>query len=236
MKQSYSAYKAGDMTWAQFSILRSSNFCIACHTRADRGIQDYPIAWKPELSAFTTSQRIEFYLANRQYSQAKREARDILSSKTKASRDPLNWMKSLSRVMTMVVRVKADFKEAESLTQLALQNDAIPFYMKADIRQWANDIRTWKTQSPARSTKDKLARAKQMLRQSQDLDARNSNAVFILNLRASNLLHEVFGPPKASQYDEALYLSGISSEGLGESGLAQSIRNLHYGFSTQPAG
>jgi tetratricopeptide (TPR) repeat protein len=212
-KQSYSAYKAGDMAWSRFAFQRAGDQCTACHTRADRGARDFPLAWQSDLSALKLPARIHFWLANRQYSKAMAGAEQLASDQKLVAEDSLKWLESLQKVMTMVVRVKADDWYAGKLTQIALNNPAVPFFIRNDLKQWSRDIQTW------RSHKSKLP-AKQRLQLAQRL-MKDGPASFVNNLRASAILHELLENSESAGYLVALQVSGKVSEYLGEFALAQ---------------
>lgn len=219
-RQAYSAFKAGDRHWTRFSIQRAGNQCIACHTRADRGAKDFSLAWKPDLSTLDTFSKIEFYLANRQYSMAMKEAERMAASESLASADSLQWLGVLERVMTMVIRVASDDKFAEKITQVAFDNRAVPFYVRSDLRVWLNDIRQWRSQKLSASPEVRFKTAQRLLETSARFPIARSHASFIANLRASAILHGLLENSNLTVYGDALMASGQASEGLGESALA----------------
>ncbi|NJL25184.1 MAG: hypothetical protein HC902_08410, partial [Calothrix sp. SM1_5_4] len=101
-RQALSAYETGDIPWARYSIHRSTGYCISCHTRADRGAKDFTLQWEPKLSALDPAQRIEFLLANRQYSSALARAKELAVDVEFVKKDPRAWIVAIEKVMAML--------------------------------------------------------------------------------------------------------------------------------------
>ncbi len=210
-RQAYTSYKAGDYSWTKFALRKASDQCISCHTRADRGAKDFALAWKPELFSLNRPQRIEFWLANRQYSMAISEALHLAGDEKEVLRDPGEWLATLQKVMVMVVRVERSPRAAEILTNNALGNAQVPFFIRADLNEWKRDIQTWKTQRRESTERGRFKVA-------QGLILREN---FVANLRASMILHELLENSKFPLYPDALEASGTASANLKDHALGQ---------------
>lgn len=219
-KDAYTAYKSHDFAWTKFAVRRMGDQCIACHTRADRGAKDYPLAWKPQLFNLNRPQRIDFWLSNRQYSLALSESLHLAGDGSEALADPMEWLTTLEKVMTMIVRVERSTRAAEMVTQAAVKNPLVPAYIKTDLQQWNRDIQKWKAQGKVATENERYKLAQNLVKQ-QIPAPPHSHANFVSNLRISSLLHELLENSKFKYYPEVLEASGSNSENLGEFGLGQ---------------
>ncbi len=220
MQQAYSAFGNGDHAWARLAFRRAGDSCFSCHARADRGAKDFPLAWKPQLSNLNRSQRIEFYLANRQYSMAMTEAQQMAAADQPIT-DPLEWRQTLEKVMTLIVRVEKSPRFAEMLTETALKNKQVPFYIRTDFVAWRDDIRSWKKQSGKLPERSRLKLAQDLLNKNRGLRYRGTGGSFVATLRASAILHELLENSKFPLYPDVLEASGAAAEGLGDFDLGQ---------------
>lgn len=210
-KQAQRAFQLNDDQWARYALARAGGYCISCHTRADRGAKDYPIAWTPQLGALDLPQKVEFLLANRRYSSALAAAKELAADPVLARDRPRVWIISIEKAMAMVVRVMNDYDQAEKLAQLTVDNRSAPFFMRTDAARWLVDIRAWKKEGKGRKT-DRLARAIALTKAVQG----NARAALVANLRASALLHEELENHQSPRYGEALLQAGQVEQSLGD--------------------
>lgn len=218
--QAYSAFKNADHSWSRLAFRRASDACFTCHSRADRGAKDYPLAWQPQLTGLSRAQKIDFALANRQYSMAMTEAQKMAASEQPIA-DPLEWRLALEKVMTLIVRVEKSPRFAEILTETALTNKNIPFYIRSDLMSWRSDIQAWKKQREKMTERGKLKLAQDLLERNRGIKYRRTGGSLIATLRASALLHELLENSKFPLYSDVLEYSGAAAEGLGDYDLGQ---------------
>ncbi len=219
-QQAYSAFNNGDHAWAKLAFRRAGDSCFSCHTRADRGAKDFPLAWTPQLSGLGRTQRIEFALANRQYSMAMTEAQQLASAEQPIA-DPLEWRQTLEKVMTLIVRVEKSPRFAEVLIETALRNKNVPFYIRNDLLIWRDDVRAWKKQKDRLPERGRLKLAQELLEKNRGLRYRGTGGSFVATLRASAILHELLENSKFPLYPDVLEASGTAAEGLGDFDLGQ---------------
>ncbi len=222
-RQAYAAFEMGDIQWSRFAASRTGSYCISCHTRADRGVKDFPAVWEEDLKPLNAVQRVEFLLANRRYKSALAEARELASDKSWPTRDPRAWILAIERALAMVVRVNDDPAQAEQLVSLVYANKSAPFYVRSDAGAWLRDIREWKKESRSPRTRDNFKAAVRLVDRAQAAGPRSS-ASLIQYLRASRLVHVLLEDTQSSKYGETLLYAGIVSD---------SLRELNMGFLDQ---
>lgn len=213
-KRATDDFASGETLWAREAIGHVSNYCISCHTRADRGTKDYPLKWQPNLSALNASQKFDFLLANRQYSSAMKTLRTLVEDKELASSDPESWQKTISEGLALVIRVKNDPTEAEDIARLSLANSGAPYYARKDSAEWIKDIAAWRKEPVPEKPAQKLKLVKRLVEQESRRSRESRLAGLIPRLRASALTYELMERSTQTNYAEALLYSGLLSQSL----------------------
>lgn len=211
MKWANVTFKGGDMQAMRPTVLASVNYCVSCHTRADRGAQNFPLSWTPDFSALNSIRKTEVLLANRQYESALKVAESLAADETVAKMDPLGWKMALVKVMAMVVRVKADPELARKLTDKMNVNKGVPRYSRAEIQEWKKSIDSWAKTSTKLSEGERFTLAKNLI--SRNTGFIGDNRLIAL-LVASGYLHGILENTTSKIYSDALYYSGLAAEGL----------------------
>lgn len=208
LRQAYASFQTNDPQLARFTVGRMSRYCIGCHTRADRGIRDFPMSWSSELGALTPAQRIEFYLANRRYQSAYSVALAMAKGEGDGyvNREPRAWLLAIKRTMGMIVRVNDDPTQAENLAFAVYSNKSAPLYMRREAGGWVHDIREWRDEK-RRTKRDSFRSAAVLL---------ETRPTFVRALRASALLHALLEDSKSPRYAEAMFYSGLAAAQLRE--------------------
>lgn len=235
MRQAYSAFSRGDQQWSRYALARAGDYCISCHTRADRGVKDFKLPWQPDLAALNPIQRVEFYLANRQYSSAALEAEKLAADEKSVRQDTRAWQTILEKVMALNVRVKKDPLAARALAERMVENRAAPNFVRRDALAWTSEIKKWQEKPVKyRTDKSKLLAAISLLNNPATPVFDRPHTALIANLRASGLLHEILDNRQSTVYAEALFYAGLAEEtlrsinlfGLGQAYFESCVRKI----------
>jgi hypothetical protein len=206
----------GKLQAAHYSLSQIGNYCISCHSRADRGSKNFPIPWATNLSTLSPSQKISYYLANRQYETAHKETEKMVQDTSLILQDPNAWLLLLQKDLSVIVRVQKDLPRAQKLTLLALKNKNLQDYIKYDIQAWSDSLQSWKAEDKRtiEGTKN-LTFVKKLLDQARTPNYARGQSGFVLYLRASGILHELLeGPRSDAGYSSVLYFAGVAAQGL----------------------
>jgi hypothetical protein len=206
----------GKLQAAHYSLSQVGNYCISCHSRADRGSKNFPLPWATNLSQLNSSQKATYYLANRQYETAHQETEKIIQDNAMMMQDPSGWLLLLQKDLSVIVRVQKDLPRAQKLTALALKNKNLQDYIKYDIQAWSESLQAWKAEDKRtiEGTKN-LTFVKKLLDQARSAKYARGQSGFVLYLRASGILHELLeGSRDDSGYASALYFAGVTAEAL----------------------
>lgn len=206
----------GKLQAAHGALSQIGNYCISCHSRADRGSKNFPLPWATNLSQLSSSQKANYYLANRQYETAHQETEKIIQDNNLMVQDPNGWMLLLQKDLSVIVRVQKDLARAQKLTDLALKNKNLQDYIKYDIQAWSESLKDWKKEDKRTldGTKN-LNYVKNLLDLARSPKYSRGQSGFVLYLRASGILHELLeGSRNDSGYASALYFAGVTAEAL----------------------
>jgi hypothetical protein len=206
----------GKLQAAHYSLSQVGNYCISCHSRADRGSKNFPLAWATNLNNLSSSEKALYYLANRQYETAHVETEKIAQDNALMLKDPRAWLLMLQKDLSVIVRVQKDLPRAQKLTVLALKNKNLQNYIKSDIQAWSDSLESWKAEDKRSIEGTKtLASVKKLLDQARTPKYSAGQSGFVLYLRASGILHELLeGPRSDAGYPSALYFAGVAAAGL----------------------
>lgn len=207
---------SGQLQAAHYSLSQIGNYCISCHTRADRGSKNFPLPWAANLSNLNSSQKIIFNLANRQYETAHKETERMIDDPIALSQDPNAWMSVVQKDLAVIIRVQNDLARAQSMVAKILKNKSLPSYMKYDVKNWQQSLKEWQTENKRsiEGTKN-IAFVKKLVDQARSTTYSQGQAGLVIYLRSSGILHELLESSRnAPTYSSILYFAGITAEAL----------------------
>lgn len=207
------------MQFAHYRLSHVPNYCISCHSRADRGATNYPVKW---VSSFPKKETVSlskalFFLSNRQYESGHREVEKIVGNEQFVSLDPKNWLSVVQKDLAILVRVEKNIKRAQGLVEAMLKNKNLPEYIKNDVKVWKESLVDWAKESKTQTTsaKDQFSQLKRIIESAERPPYSKNEAAFILNLRASGILNILLESSKTSNlYADYLHLAGNVAEDL----------------------
>jgi hypothetical protein len=207
---------SGKLQPAHYGLSQVGNYCISCHTRADRGSKNFPLPWASDLSNLSTPQKALFYLANRQYDSAHKETEKIIADTNLINQDPSTWMSTIQKDLAVIVRVQEDLPRAKTMIDQILKNKSLPEYMKLDVKSWSRSLSDWQVEEKKSKEGTKnLAFVKKLVDQARSPSYVQGQAAFIIYLRASGILHELLESSRNSPtYSSTLYFAGLTAEAL----------------------
>ncbi|MCC6138039.1 MAG: hypothetical protein IT287_05365 [Bdellovibrionaceae bacterium] len=208
----------GKLEAAHYNLSQISNYCISCHTRADRGNKDYPIAWIGNVSRMSQPDKALYYLANRQYASAHKQVDDVIKDPKAIPQDLNRWMNVIKKDLAVTIRVQEDLPRAQQLTEQLLSNKNIPAYIKTDAQLWKKSILEWQKESSKKiktTEIKKLELVKNLVDKARVAPYSEGNSALIIYLRASGILHGLLEESSATpSYSPTLYYAGLTAEAL----------------------
>lgn len=225
-------FRRGNRDYARDLVRGIAGYCIACHTRSDIGPQLQTSVSQNAISSLSLSDRIEWFSATRQYTQALKEIDDFLSNKNVMKSAPFEAERAAQNGLAIAIRVEHDPTMAQKIVKRLLDQNDLPSYLKKDAEAWKTSLDTARTKEYAELKSDKLLeRAESLIttayaKQKYLLD-RSATIEFI---EVTELAHRYLATEKTATPEStarALYLLASSYEVLRDLNL-YSLHDLYF--------
>jgi hypothetical protein len=216
-KYAYRAIHAGNVEYGKNILKGVTSYCIACHTRHDKG-PDFPVfPLNPKTDRLAPEEKAELYVATRQFDKGLEAFEGLIKDNEFAKKRPFDWEHAVRNALAISVRVKNDPAASLKIVELALSSPNIPAYTKAYLGKWKQAIEAWKTSGiPSVTNETKLAAQMRKL-MSEAKDGQIFPADYsseVQYLRASAVAHDLLREAKDSK---------IKAEGLLTIGTAYEV-------------
>ncbi len=212
--------KAGQVRYARQVLSKTAGYCIACHTRHDKGPEFPTFEIDPKIKALSPMERAELFAATRQFDKALDEFETLASDAKFAKQRPFEWERAVRQAVNLAVRVKRDPARTAKVIDKVLALGAGPEFFRSEMKGWKESVDMWK-EEPAKegkTEKDLYEQAVNLnnaarLKQRYPLD----HSADVLYLRASTAVHEMLSlAPQGKHAAEGLLLAGNAYRLLGE--------------------
>lgn len=196
-------FTEGKKLYARWKLQAAAQHCIACHTR-----HEVPTDFSPSndaLEALSPFARGEFYLATRQFENAK----TMFSGVARTSKNQDERMDALRRILLILVRVSPNPEAA--LKELQDINTAVKLtsFEKLEVISWEEGLKSW--------ISEKIKRPEN-IKNAEVLIQEGLNAPRVIDgipgvvelLRATRMLHSILEKTQDTNRKHALYLLGLA--------------------------
>jgi len=231
IKHAYSSLKAGHVDYARAVLRNATTYCIACHSRHDRG-PEFPTIEMPKGSeALSPMERAELLAATRQFDKALDEFAEIAGNEKIASTRPVEWGKAVRHALTLAIRVKQDPDRALQILKKVSSLPNQPSYFKENTVAWTKSVEEWKVEKNKTPTTEEglfleTVRLSEAAKQRQTFPLDHS--ADILYLRASLTAHELLTQfPSGKRAGEGLFLAGNAYDLL-QDRLVSPLPDMYY--------
>lgn len=220
VKYANRALKAGQVDYARGVLRKVSGYCIACHSRHDKGPEFPTFEVDPKVKSLTPMERADLLAATRQFDGAVEEYEKLAGDSGFASQRPFEWERAVRQGVNLAVRVKRDPSRTAVLLDKVLATNAGPEFFRSEVRAWKESVDIWKSESKKEELKEEA-----LFEQAKDLNTRArmkqqyplDHSADILFLRASVAVHELLSlAPNGKHASEAMLIAGNAYRLLGE--------------------
>jgi hypothetical protein len=231
IKHAYHALNSGNTGYAKSILRTTTGYCIACHTRHDRG-PDFPTFDLPaNVQSLSPAQKAEWFAATRQFDSALDELEAIATDPKLAKTRPIEWGRSLRRALNISIRVKKDPDRAIALmNKVSALPNLSPFYA-SNLPIWKESLAEWKAEKEGkeRSEEDLFSEAMRLTKAAKSKQTYTfDHSADVLYLRSSNIVHELLTRfPLGKRSSDAMLLAGEAYELL-EDRLISRLPNMYY--------
>ncbi len=217
-KAAYRAIKAGNIEYGKNRLRTVTAYCIACHTRHDKG-PNFPVfPLDPRSEKLAPEELAALYVATRQFDKGLDSFEALIKDKEFAKTKPFEWEHSVRNALALSVRVKNDPDSAKKVVTAALASPILPDYTRGYLTKWQKAIESWKSES-RKKIEGETALLKEMRRL---LGEAKSAQVFPVDrsaevqyLRAQSVAHDLLRQAKSAKVKaEGLLTVGIVTEYL----------------------
>jgi hypothetical protein len=218
-------WNTGDRIISRKIMRNATDYCISCHTRTGRGAMFSHLNQPKGFASLPKVDRAEYFLATRQYDQAIALYEKILMDGILAKQDPLTWIQSIKKLLSVTIRVKHHASlTLEMISRIQERPDAHSDKFAPMIAAWRKSTQEWAAQEatkPGSKTDDtqqlSLASIASEVIQGENLEKSLSGAGLVHFLKASNNIHKLLSKtPKINQSADILLLAGRAASHLTE--------------------
>lgn len=215
-QHAYRALKAGHVDYAKQVLRMVTGFCIACHTRNDRG-PDFPqLTLSPSVAKLSPMERGDLFAATRQFDKALETYEGVVADAKVASGQSLLWSRAFRSALSIAVRVRRDPDAALAVVAKAEKLERVPMFVQPYLAPWRKTLEAWKKEGKRESSSEEqlfseATRLHEAAREAQKYPLDHSGD--LLYLRSSAVLHELLSAyPSGKHTAEALLMAGTSYE------------------------
>jgi hypothetical protein len=218
-KYAYRAVKAGNVDYGKNILRGVTSYCIACHTRHDKGPEFPTFPLSPKADQLAPEEKAELFIATRQFDKGIDAFEGLIKDPAYAKSHPFEWERAVRSALAIAIRVKNDPARAQQVIDLALKTDNVPAYTKSYLTKWKAAIADWKSQGKKAGggEKELAADMRKLMAEAkagQLFPADHSSE--IQYLRASGVAHDLLRQAKTPKVKaEGLLMVGTAYEVLG---------------------
>lgn len=207
-------------------LLRTTAYCIGCHTRAAGGVASIEIDPDFGKGQFSSLDKAEFYAATRQFPKAIEQYEAVLNDPWFGRKYPHRWERAAKKMLAITVRVEQKPRLALELLAKIRDSQAAPESLKRDTEIWRGAVKSWLEEAPAAMD---LEAVKRLYQKGDDrtLKTGSKDAGLIEFLRGSAATHDLLQNKDAADYGEILFFAGLTSERLAGFNLG-TLHDIYY--------
>lgn len=216
LKNAQRGYDQQRYDYSRFLLMNTMSYCIECHTRTQSGVSFDGFQLSKQLDSLNVVQKIEYYVAVRQYNAALKLIEETLQSEAKLPM--FGGEKILRYGLGVTVKFLNDPDKTLALLSIPDKANHLPYFLRDDIKQWKKSAQDWKNENTSKSAQTltaKVVQAESLIKKANALNSKlsSSNAGHIETLRANAILTLGFqGKPDHKTAAKMFYLTGQTYE------------------------
>lgn len=212
--RSQEAMDLGRVEYARGNLLRTTAYCMECHTRTQVGPSFQTAELSKTIANLKPLERGEYLLMTRQFDSALAEFEKLISNHAASNVSVFELDRAVRLALFITVRFQSSADNTLKLIDSVLAGDHLPFYVKVAAKSWKQSALNWKKEKV--KNQDYLKRASGFLQlASQLVEQKDDRAGDIEILRAQALLHQfIAGESNPQKLAESYFLLGRAYESV----------------------
>lgn len=147
------SFSEGKKDYARYELIKTSNFCIECHTRTSSGPTFTDDNFNNRILKLNPLNRAEYFTATRNFDKALGIYLDYFKEPLSGKNTVLQTEKAALQALVITVRFQNSWKKSLQLAQAIQKSPHAPYYLKLSATSWQKDIEQWKKDEAAPSKK-----------------------------------------------------------------------------------
>lgn len=140
---SKNSFESGNKDFARFELLKTTNYCIECHTQSNKGPNFSSFKMKENFAKLAILDQAEILTATRKFDEALTKYKEFFELKEVSWDYQFRAESALHNSLSILVRYKRDSKKTNEFLLQAAKSQFLPLYLKNIIQVWLEDIHTW---------------------------------------------------------------------------------------------
>lgn len=137
------SFEAGNKDFARFELLKTTQFCIECHTQSNRGPSFQSAKATARFEKLNLLDQAEMLTATRKFDEALLKYKQFFGLKETSWDYQFRAESAVHNSLSILIRFKRDAKQTKEFLNLVKQSVFIPVYLKNIIQVWEEDVHTW---------------------------------------------------------------------------------------------
>lgn len=231
VKLANNALHAGKTGYAKAVLRTVSGYCIACHSRHDKG-PDFPgMTLSQKTEGLSDLDKAELLAATRQFDASLDLLEKLVGNAAFAKKNQVQWGRAVRHAFTLSIRVKRDPDRTLAMMGKITSLPSYPGFYSSNIPAWKKSLEDWKAEPKTEINGEEglFAAAMKLTKAAQDLQKYpRDRSADVLYLRSTALIHDLLTQyPNGKRTSEALMMAGSAYELL-EDGLTYTLPDYYY--------
>lgn len=158
VNDSLTAFKENKKDYARYELLKTTQFCIECHTKTKKGPSFSFSQFSKNVDLLNSLEQAEIYTATRRFNEALKNYRDFFKKDEPSWETQFRAQNALHNALSILIRYQRDSKATLKFLEDVEKSSFLQLYLRNIISVWKSDIKKWEQET--QNTKVSLTHVK----------------------------------------------------------------------------